>query len=79
MTNDSSKIFGIPLTPELLLKVVALVFAAGMLYANIKSSGEETRLQIQSMKEQVSAHSAAQEKRMDRIEDYLEAMRRNKL
>lgn len=64
---------------DLVIKIAGLVFAAGILYANISRSGEETRTQIQSVKEQIGAQTAAQEKRLDRLEDYLDAMRRNKL
>ena len=64
---------------ETVLKIAGIVFAAGMLYANIKSSTEQTRLQIESVKSQLGAQNVAQEKRMDRIEDYLDAIRRNGL
>lgn len=60
------------MTTELLVKLFALVFASGMLYSNIKSSGEQTRRDLDSMKSQM-------EKRLERMEDYLLARQRNGL
>lgn len=64
---------------ETILRIAGIVFAAGMLYSNVTSSGEKTRIQLESTKEQIMDRIEQQEKRMDRIDDYLEAVRRNKL
>ena len=64
---------------DAVLKIAGVVFAAGMIYANIKSSGEETRMQIEALKAQMLLQDKVNEKRLDRIEDYLDAIRRNGL
>ncbi len=62
---------------ETVIKIAGLVFAAGVLYSNIKTSGEETRLRIQALQEKIEIQQKADQQRLQRIEDYLDALRRN--
>ncbi len=64
---------------DLILQIGGMLFAAGMLYSNIKSSGEETRLRIQMLQDQIQMQQKADENRLERIEEYLDSVHRNHL
>ena len=58
-----------------MLKIVGIVFAAGMLYKKIESSAEKTRMQIESLQERIQDQKEA----VNKINEYLAALRRNGL
>lgn len=70
--SGQTKVFGIPLTPEFIFKLLVLVFAAGGAYSKLEGMEERVRNQIMSQFEVVRVRLDAVSERMTRVENTLD-------